>query len=173
MESILNIIKKRQSVRSYLNKKIPKKELAKILEAARLSPSAKNLQSWKFIVVDNKELIKKFVEPCKGQKFVGEADVIIVGCSDNIDYKMTCGQYAYTVDLAIAIENMNLMATELGIGCCWIGAFYEEKVKELLDIPNNVRIVSLLTLGYPKEELSGVKNRKKIEEIISYNKWNF
>jgi len=147
---VLEAIKKRQSVRSYQDKEIPEEILQEILEAGRLAPSAKNTQSWKFIVVKDKSLRRKLVPACKNQEFVGEAPVVIAGCGTDPDYVMSNGEHAYSIDLAIALDHMSLEAASLGLGTCWIGAFYQDKVKEILSIPEGVRIVNLLTLGYPK-----------------------
>jgi nitroreductase len=174
--SLIDVIKVRKSVRAYnKNKNIDEQDLLKILDAGRLAPSAKNIQSWKFIVVRDKKLLSGLVPACKDQKFIADSYAVIAGCSDITDYVMTCGQPAYTVDLAIAIEHMALMAAELGIGSCWIGAFYEDKVKTVLNVPANVRIVSLLVLGYPEKELSKIATttRKELKEIVCYDKWDF
>jgi nitroreductase len=141
--SFIELVRLRKSVRVYdKDRRIDNNELKKILEAGRLAPSAKNLQEWKFLVVKDRGLLEKLIPACKEQSFVGDASCVIVACADKTDYVMTCGQPAYVVDLAISIEHMALMAAELGIGSCWIGAFYEEKVKDLLDIPELVRVVS-------------------------------
>ncbi|MEI6079542.1 MAG: nitroreductase family protein [bacterium] len=174
--SIMDVIKIRKSVRAYNTQKpISNSDLEKILEAGRLAPSAKNLQEWKFVVVKDKTLISQLVPACKDQKFIGDASVVIAGCSDVTDYVMTGGQNAYTVDLAISLEHMSLMAAELGIGSCWIGAFYEDKVKAVLGVPANARVVNLLTLGYPVQELGTITTttRKGLEEIVRYDKWAF
>ena len=115
---LLEPIKKRQSVRSYQDKEIPKEILQQILEAGRLAPSAKNGQPWKFIVVRNKGLRKKLVPACKNQEFVGEASAVIVGCATNPNYKMGNGEYSYAIDLAIALDHMSLQAASLGLGTC-------------------------------------------------------
>ncbi|MFH1938958.1 MAG: nitroreductase family protein [bacterium] len=167
---VLEAIKKRQSVRSYQDKEIPEEILKQILEAGRLAPSAKNTQSWKFIVVKDKNLRKKLVPACKNQEFVGEAPVVIAGCATNPDYVMSNGEHAYSIDLAIALDHMSLEAASLGLGTCWIGAFYQDQVKEILGVPEDVRIVSLMPLGYPKE-LGTKTERKPLSEIICYNKY--
>ena len=167
---VLEAIRKRQSVRSYQDKEIPQEILQQILEAGRLAPSAKNTQSWKFIVVKDKDLRKKLVSACKNQKFVGEAPVVIAGCGTCPDYIMTCGEHAYSIDLAIALDHMSLEAASLGLGSCWIGAFYQDQVKEILGVPEGVRVVNLLTLGYP--EKLGLKTRRKpLSEIVCYDKY--
>ena len=167
---ILDIIKKRQSVRSYLDREIPEELLNKVLEAGRLAPSATNRQPWKFIVVKDKELKKQLVPACKNQRFVGEASVVIVGCATDPSYKMGNGDYSYSVDLAIALDHISLQATDLGLGTCWIGAFYQDKVKEALDIPEDLNVVALMPLGYPKE-LGTKRGRKDLFEIVCYDKY--
>ena len=167
---VLEAIKKRQSVRSYQDKKIPEEIIQYILEAGRLAPSAKNGQPWKFIVVKDKNLKEKLVPACKSQKFVGEAPVVIVGCATNPNYKMGNGEYSYALHLAIAMDHMSLEATSLGLGTCWIGAFYQDQVKEVVDVPEEVRVVALMSVGYPKE-LGVKRGRKPLSEIICYDKY--
>ena len=167
---VLEAIKKRQSVRSYQDKEIPEDVLQQVLEAGRLAPSANNGQHWKFIVVKDEDLRKKMVPACKNQKFVGEAPVVIAGCATNPDYVMTCGEHTYSIDLAIALDHMSLEAASLGLGTCWIGSFYQDQVKEILSIPEGVRIVDLLTLGYP-EKLGTKTGRKPLSEIVCYDKY--
>ncbi|MEI6093646.1 MAG: nitroreductase family protein [bacterium] len=174
--SIMNTIKIRKSVRAYItDKEINATDLNTILEAGRLAPSAKNMQEWKFLVIRDKKIMAQLVPMCRDQKFIAQASAVILGCSDQPDYIMMCGQNAYTVDLSISTEHMSLMAAELGIGSCWIGSFSEETVKELLNIPSKVRIVSMLTLGYPVQDLKTIvtTTRKHLEEIVCYDKWNF
>jgi len=168
---VLEAIKKRQSVRSYLDKEIPEDVLQKVLEAGRLAPSANNKQNCKFIVVKDEDLRKKLVPACKNQKFIGEAPVVIAGCATNPEYMMTCGEHSYSIDLAIALDHISLEAASLGLGTCWIGAFYQDQVKEILGVPEDVRIVSLMLLGYP-EELGTKTGRKPLSEIICYNKYS-
>ena len=174
--SFMDLVKLRKSVRSYKKgQEIDNKTLNKILEAGRLAPSAKNMQEWKFIVVRDRTLLSRLVPACKEQKFIADASAVVVGCSDMPDHVMTCGQLAYPIDLAIALEHMALMAAELGVGSCWIGAYEENKVKDLLDIPAHVRVVNLLVLGYPSQELSTIvtTTRKDINEVVCYDKWSF
>jgi len=167
---ILEAIKKRQSVRSYQDKEIPEDILHQVLEAGRLAPSASNKQNWKFIVVKDKDLRKKLVPACKNQEFVGEAPVVIAGCATDPDYVMTCGEHSYSIDLAIALDHMSLEAASLGLGTCWIGAFYQDQVKEILEIPDDVSVVALMPLGFP--QALGIKTeRKPLSEIICYDKY--
>ncbi|MHA1835339.1 MAG: nitroreductase family protein [Candidatus Odinarchaeia archaeon] len=168
MMAILN----RRSIRRFKDKPVEEDKLMRVLEAGRLAPSARNLQNWKFIVVRDKSVKEKLVEAAKGQKFIGEAPVVIVACGTITDYVMSCGQPAYTVDVSIAVDHMTLKAVEEGLGTCWIGAFYEDKVKEILGIPDDIRVVALLPLGYPDIEPK-MPPRKPLEEIVAFDKWKW
>ena len=146
---VMEAIKKRYSVRSYQDRAVETEKLDSILEAARLAPSASNRQEWRFVVVQDKGIRQRLMQAAKDQAFVGQAPVVIAACAKTDSHIMTCGQQCYPIDVAIAVEHMALKATEEGLGTCWIGAFYEDKVKEILGIPQDIRVVALLTLGYP------------------------
>ena len=132
---VLTAISQRSSVRAYKARDIEEDKLKKILEAARLSPSASNRQEWKFIVVKNKETKKKLAKAAFGQSFIGEAPIVIVACGTESKAIMGCGQPTHTVDVSIACAYMILQAYELGLGTCWIGAFKEDEVKKILNVP--------------------------------------
>lgn len=167
---LMEQIKKRYSVRSYQERPVEKEKLDAVLEAARVAPSAKNFQEWRFIVVRDPETREKLVPAANNQAFVGKAPVVIACCAINTDYVMRCGQTAYPIDLAIAIDHMTLQAVEEGLGTCWVGSFYEDQVKTILGIPDNIRVVQLLALGYPADKPKP-KNRDAIEKIVCYEKW--
>lgn len=160
-------IMKRRSVRSYKDKEIPEEDLNTLLEAARLAPSARNKQSWKFIVIRDKEKREVLAQAAAEQEFVGEAPVVIAAVALEPDYVMRCGVPAYAVDLAIAVDHITLQAVELGLGTCWIGAFYQDQVREILKIPDDCKVVALLPVGYPATS-GELKNRKSLKEIICY-----
>lgn len=170
--ALMEQIRKRYSVRSYLDRPVEKEKLDTVLEAARLAPSASNVQEWRFVVVQDAETRKKIVPAANNQTFVGEAPVVIACCATNIEKVMRCGQIAYPIDVAIAIEHMALQAVEEGLGTCWIGSFYEDQVKDILGIPEDVRVVELLTLGYPADKPKP-KSRVPVEKIACYDKWAF
>lgn len=160
--SVLDVIRERGSVRRYEDRPIPNDELLKILEAAALAQSAANRQPWQFIVVTDPAMKERLVEAARNQSFVSEAAAVIV-CLAKPGESAKVGPFdSFLVDLAIAVENMALTAWDLGIGSCWIGAFSEEKVKRLLGIPEDLRVVSLLTLGYPAEKPK-TKHRKAVQ----------
>jgi len=163
-------IRQRRSVRAYKAVEVEEEKLKKILEAARLSPSASNQQSWKFIVVRNKETKKKLARAAFGQSFIGEAPVVMVACGTESKAVMACGQPTHTVDVSIACAFMILQAYELGLGTCWIGAFEEGEVKKILEIPKSVRVVAMIPLGYPDEDPSP-RSRKGLEQIVCSEKF--
>ena len=164
---IKEVIQKRYSCRSYKDTPVPDKKLNRILEAARLAPSAHNAQDWKFVVVKDSAKRKALAEAA-GQNFIAEASVIIVAVGLEPEHILSSGNPAYTIDLAIAIEHMALVAVEEDLGTCWVGAFSQEEVKEVLNIPENCKVVALLPLGFPADS-SSPKSRKSLKEIISYD----
>lgn len=167
---VLSAIKGRKSIRRYSLRIVEDEKLEKVLEAARLSPSANNRQSWKFVVVKDRETRKKLVDAAGGQVFIGQAPVILVACGTDPDGVMMCGQRRCSVDLSIATAYMILEAHELGLGTCWIGHFDEKKVKDILGIPANVRVVAITPLGYP-DEAPSPRPRKKPGEIVCYERY--
>ena len=169
---VLDVIKKRRSIRKYKEDLIPEKALMRVLEAARLAPSGKNFQPWKFIIVKDKALKEKLAQASAGQFFMAEAPIIIVGCGfpDNCYARMGRYMKSWSVDVTIALDHLMLQAQEEGLGTCWIGSFEEEEVKAVLNIPENVKVLALTPLGYP-EEIPRFRGRKSLDEIISYDRY--
>jgi nitroreductase len=168
---VIDAMKTRKSVRAYLNTPIEKKKMNTILNAARLAPSASNRQEWRFIIVSDPKLRSKLAEAANRQSFVGEAPLIIVACAETDNHVMSCGQLCYPIDVAIALDHITLAAVEQGLGTCWIGAFDEQKVKEILSIPNKIRVVELMPIGYPSDPSISKKNRLSLNEIVKYEHW--
>lgn len=160
----------RYSCRKYLDKPVEDETLEKIIEAARLAPSASNRQEWRFVAVTDPAKRKEFTRIALGQQFVAEAPVILAACAATDNHVMACGQLCYAIDLAIALEDVALAATALGLATCWIGAFEEEPVKELLGIPDGVRVVELMPLGYPADH-HHARCRLPLDEILMREAW--
>jgi len=177
LDEILNL---RYSCRAYDSRPVSEGDLTAICEAARLAPSACNSQTWRFVVVRDRNLISRVCDeamrPVIRNQWMKEAPVLIVGCSkldilaNKIGSAVTGIEY-YQIDLGIAMEHMVLKATELGLGTCWIGWFKEEKIKEILGIPGIIRVTALLTVGYPGTGVSAGKKRKSLEEIVYRDQW--
>lgn len=169
---VLEVIQKRRSVRKYKQDPIPEQALLRVLEAARLAPSGKNFQPWKFIIVKDKTLKEKLAQASAGQFFIAKAPLIIVGCGfpDNCYAHMGRYMKSWSVDVTIALEHLILQAQEEGLGTCWIGSFEEEEVKTILNVPEEVKVLALTPLGYP-EEIPRFRGRKSLDEIISYDRY--
>ncbi len=168
---VISAIQGRRSIRQYSSQPIEDIKLDSVLEAARLSPSATNKQSWKFVVVKENETKMRLAEAAGGQLFIAHAPVILVACGTNPNDMMMCGQYRYTIDLSIATAYMMLEAYEQGLGTCWLGKYDEKQVKEILGIPEAVRVVAMTPLGYPAEN-PAPRPRKSLDEIICYEKYH-
>jgi len=172
------IFEKRQSNRKYSDRPVKKEDLLLCLDAARLAPSALNAQAWKFIVIDEPELKKNIAELAHSlgmNKFAVQAPVIIACVIEKPRITSYLGEIIQDkdyrmLDLGIAIENICLQATELGLGTCIMGWFNETKAKALLGVPHAKRMPILITLGY-SEDKPTVRHRKPLEKIVSYNKY--
>ncbi len=160
--NVKEVIERRRSIRKFQEGTITDEQLDLLMKAAQLAPSASNRQPYKFVVVKDNELKKSLQRKASMQRFVGKAAVIFVGIGDLEHEKW------YKVDLGIAIQQIFLQAVELGLGACWIGAFEEDKVKEVLKIPQNMKVVALLPVGIPGQD-PPARPRKSLEELFSLN----
>ncbi len=180
---LMNIIKTRKSVRSYTDQNVEDEKITKVLEAARLAPSAKNKQCWRYMVIKDAQTINEICKAAKGNKWLKDAPVVIVACGNKDESFIRDDFNYYAIDVAISFEHLVLVATEEGLGTCWIGSFEEDKIKAILNIPDEYDIIALTPLGYPKDKeklwdktvkfIAGSKKRKSFEEIICYEKWDF
>ncbi len=156
------VIKKRRSIRRYKDTPVPKEKILKMLEAARIAPSAANREPWHFIVVEDKEAIKKLAK----SPWAAEAPVMIVGLADQEASPNWCLN-----DHGIAFEHIVLAATNLGLGTCWMGqSNREDLVRGLLGIPDKYKVVALTPVGVP-DETPGPKERKSLDDIASWGKY--
>ena len=168
---ILEEIRRRKSIRQYVPRPVKKEKLERILKAGRCAPTAKNKQEWKIVVVEDVQQKRRLVaEASPHQPFLEQAPIILVACALHPDYVMRCGHPAYLIDLAIVLDHISLQAVHEGLGTCWIGSFYEDKAKKVLEIPERVRIVQMMCLGYYEKESPPVK-KKSLTDLIQWNKW--
>ncbi len=167
-------IKKRRSIRSFQDRDVEEEKILKMIEAATWAPSAGNVQPWEFVVVRNPEIRKKLAEAAYNQRFIEKAPVDIVVVADERRSAYAYGDRGRTLyciqDTAAAIQNMLLVATEMGLGTCWVGAFNEQAVKELLGIPFGCRPVAIIAVGYPAETPSAPV-RKNYKDLIHYDRF--
>lgn len=163
---LFEAIKSRRSVRKYRKDPVPNDLILKILEAGRWAPSAGNSQPWSFIVLKDNDIRRTVAEATTYGKFLAEAPL---GIAVVIDPKVSTHPVE---DGAVATQNMLLAIHALGLGACWIGAYdsvYEERVKEILGIPKQKRLLSIISLGFPAESPKG--SRKELKDIVFIDKY--
>ena len=179
-KEILKLIINRQSDRKYSDRPIEKDKLDRIIEAGRMSPSACNAQPWKFIVVNELELVTKVAGAASAKligmnSFVAQAQVIIVIVREKANMSSKVGATIknkdYSLfDIGIATENICLQAEAEGIGSCIIGWFDEKLIRKLLSVPGSKRVELLITLGYSLSE-KREKRRKPLDDVVSFKKY--
>ena len=175
----MDVVTARKSVRGYADREVEEEKLEKVLEAARLAPSWANKQCCRYIVIKDKDKIKELSSVINS--WLKHAPLVLAACASPADSGSRNGMDYYLVDVGISMQQLVLAATDLGLGTCWIGAFDEAKVKKLLEVPENVRVVALTPLGYPSEKegfgsklarkFVGADKRKLFEEIVHREKW--
>ncbi len=157
-------IRTRREVREYKDQPIPDEKLALILEAGRLAPSSKNSQPWHFVVIRNKDTLRKVAELTPTGKHISKAALAIAVLMD--------GAKLPEIDGTRALQNMVLAAWEIGIGSCWVTNFYDDGVKELLGAPQKMKLLTVMPFGYPTEpKTKRLKIRKPLKDIIHYEKF--
>jgi len=168
---LFEAVEKRRSIRKFKHESVATEDLKRILEAGRLAPSGGNRQPWYFIVVRHPEAKRALSIAANNQKFVADADTVIAALGDptastaKLPYTLSSTRIPYKQDPMIPVEHMILAATALGYGTCWIGAFNEDEVKKILQIPENLAVVALLPIGVPDEHPSP-RPRKAFTEIF-------
>jgi len=180
MKTFLELVQNRQSDRAFLDTPVEKDKIERILEAARLAPSACNSQPWKFVVVTNPEK-RILVADATASKvlsmnhFTKQAPVQLVLIEEDSNFTSRVGgmltnKYYPHIDLGIAASHISLAATDEGLGSCIVGWCNEKKVRKALDIPRNKRVLLVIFLGYSNQPLR-TKTRKTMEEIASWEKY--
>lgn len=167
---MLEIVRGRRSVRSFRSESIPEEHLRTILEAGVWAPSGGNAQPWEFVVIRNKSTIDKIKLFSPG--LFGNPDVVVVLCinRERIRRGGKSGELIALMDVAMAAQNMMLVAYSLGIGSCPIASFNKTAVKELLEIPAHVDSVLMVSFGYP-EEWPEPPKRRPLNEVVHHEKY--
>ncbi len=166
---IFEVIKNRRSIRKYKKKRVEKEKLLKVLEAARLAPSAMNRQPYSFFVTSDIDTIEKISSACNQQ---WETPTIIVAIAHpEKAWIREDGEEYWKADTSIAMTLLSLQAFSEGLGTCWIIAFNEKEIKKILGIENKLRIVAMTPVGYPDEKKGPVTKRKTIDELVHFEKW--
>jgi len=167
--NVFEAIKTRRSVRKYKPQPIPQDHLNQIMTAAQLAPSAGNKQPWRFIVVQDPETKKKLGAIARNQTWISDAGVIVAALAMDRKSPEVYERWAER-DVMTAVEHMVLAAWELGYGACWIGAFNEDQVKDLLGVPKEMTVIILLPIGVPDQKPEP-RGRKGLEELFSLDRW--
>ena len=169
--NVIEEIVNRRSVRAYNETPVAEDALARILEAGRLAPTARNGQDWRILIVSERELKNTLIDQASPrQTFLKQAPIILAACALNPDYIMRCGHPAYLIDLAIVLEHIALQAVREGLGTCWIGSFDEAQAKLVLNVPAAVRIVELMSLGH-YDVLPEARERKPARVLYQWQTW--
>ena len=168
---VFQAIEARRSVRAYLDRPVGEDVIERVLDAARRAPSARNAQEWRFVVVTDRDVRQRIAAEAARQPFIGTAGVLLACCAVTDGRIMRCGQAAYPIDVAIAMDHLSLAAAALGLGTCWIGSFDEEIVRRILGIQQGVRVVQLMPLGYPADQAPVPKTRLSLPEIVHRERW--
>jgi nitroreductase len=166
-------IKGRRSIRDFNKTNVTEEIVAKLIEAARWAPTAGNTQPWQFIIVRTQAVKTKLAKVALNQNNIEEASVVIVVCADENRSSARYGDRGKTLyciqDTAAAIQNILLTAYSLGLGSCWIGAFNEKEVKNILKAPDDVRPVAIVPVGYPlSDKAPSPPSRRPLTQIVHH-----
>lgn len=159
------VIKQRKSVREYSEKPVEKALIEKIIDAGRVAATARNEQPWEFIVTYDKDVLKKICGMCPNGPFIKDASCLIAVFSKETKY--------YLEDSSAATENMLLAIEALGLGGCWVAGDkkdYIEDIRKIFDVPDTYKLVSMISVGYPKTKQTP-KQKRKTEEVLHWEKW--
>jgi nitroreductase len=168
---LLDLLRRRRSVRVYQTRAVEKEKLSAILEAVRAAPSAGNLQAFEVVVVETAERKTALAGAALDQQHVAGAPVLLVFCANPGRSASKYGGRGSDLyarqDATIACAHAQLAAASLGLGCCWVGAFYPEVIRQILKAPTGLEPIALLSIGYPDEEPLPVE-RRPIDDLVRW-----
>ena len=161
----LACIRTRRTTRAFLPRDVPEQTVRKILEAGRLSPSARNMQPWHFIVIQDKNMLKQLGPLCSSGRFIEQASCAVAVVTDP-------SNRWHEIDGARAVQSMELAGWNEGVGTCWIGSLERERIKELLQIPTALHLLTILPFGYPVEpNARRQKTKKRPDEVCHWERF--
>lgn len=178
-ESFFELVRKRRSIRKYRREPVEEEKIERMLEAARLAPSANNSQAWHFIAIRDKKKIEALSRAAPaGSRFIiswlsGAPLVFVVAMKKALTHAIAgvFGNALLRLDAGIAGEHLVLAATALGLGTCWIGWFDDKTVRKITDLPATYQVVAIIGCGYPAED-PAPRPRKTLEDISSHERFN-
>lgn len=159
-----------RSVSKFKPTPIPEQKLQTILNAARLAPSAENIQPWKFVIVNDEDVKREIARACQDAKFLVDAPIVTVACADSDDAVAMAGGYmnSFPVDMGIALSYLMLATMSEGTGSAWIHTFNEDMIRSILGTPIEASVVGVVLLAYPDESASP-SGREQQSEVVCYN----
>ncbi len=168
------VIKNRKSVRSFKSKIPDWRDILHAIDAASEAPFAGNHNNLRFLIIENTDTIKKISELAE-QIWITESKILIVVCSDDKvleDLYGERGRVYSRQQAGAAIENFLLKITDLGLAACWVGAYSDEKVRQLLKIPKHIQIEAIIPIGYESTTLKSKPRKKALENAIYWEEWD-
>jgi nitroreductase len=164
---LLELIKKRRSIRKYTAQAVTDEQIRQLLEAAMAAPSASNIQSWEFVVVRDPDLKRQLAQTHRWSSMAADAAVVFVVCGNEH------ASYHWVEDASAATENLLLAVTALDLGAVWVGIYpdanREAHVRRVLDIPGGIRVLCLVPVGHPAE--SKLPRTQYKESKVHYERW--
>ncbi|MBU4240992.1 MAG: nitroreductase family protein [Actinobacteria bacterium] len=173
MEVTIDAIRRRRSIRKYEEREVTEEQLTQVLEAARLAPSWKNQQPWRFLVIRDaakRQAVADILEGNPARKGIAQAPVLIVVCADPALSGVENRKEYYMADIGIVMDHIMLEAADMGLGTVFVGWYDEDKMRQALGVPDQFRIVGMTPLGYPAKEPNPVP-RKELDELVHWETW--
>lgn len=171
---IFEVFRERRSIRKYTDQLVAEETIFQVLDAARLAPSWKNMQCWRFLVLRDKDERAKLLDAIPndnpGKNAIIAAPVVILVCANPEESDVENGIPYFVADAAMAFEHLCLAARALGLGTCWMGWYDEEMIKQTFSIPQKYRIVGFTPMGYPNQSPKP-RPRKELPEIAFFDSW--
>jgi len=168
---VLNLSRNRQTVNRFADRRLPPELLSRILECARYAPSAREDQPWRFIVVQDAPTRHHLAQAVFHSDLIRTAPALVVGCARVHSNIAGSGRPSHPVDLAAATEAMALAAADMSLSTAWVTGFREGVIQEVLGIPLDVPVVTLLAIGYP-DGFKRLPQRRPDAEIIAWDHWD-
>lgn len=175
---VLEAIRSSRACAGFQSQPIPPEKLKRVMSAARLAPSQQNLQPWRFVVIQDHERKRLLAQSSSRGKLIAEAPAVVVAFAVEEDIAVTIGGYisAYPLDVAVAIDHLRLAATSEGLATNWLIEFNEEKVRNVLHVPEGIHPIAVIPIGFAAEPNGGSKppeaeGRKSPDEVIAYDQY--
>lgn len=169
---ILDLIKKRRSIRNYTKEKVPNKVMMELIEAAIYAPSGSNIQPWYFVIIENDEINNKIKAFAPG--LLGHPPNLIIICRDLKRAYERGGEFCRDelsiIDISMAAQNILLLATEKGMSTCVVKSYNKQAIERLLNLPKDISADIIISIGY-SDFIPRIPKRKSVNEVTYINEW--